>query len=148
MKLLALLAFCLASVVAIAAEHPKEYYDPEVQKLIKVQQFVFGPVGFDRQPSNGERAFGALVKRAESVRYFLQVFDNGSPEACCYAMVALREFSPELFADAVTKFRANAPTTITVADGENASEVATEKIVDSINRGFYRKYFLQYESER
>jgi hypothetical protein len=145
MKVLATLIFGLIAFVASAAEHPKEYYDPDVQRLIKVERFAFGPVGFDQTISDGEKAFGAIVQKAEAVRYVLQVFDHGTVEARCYALVALREYSPQLFSDSVDIFLNTAPAAIAVQEGTIVSPVTPQKVLENIRRGLYHKYFEQYE---
>lgn len=153
MKFFAALAFSVFAVAASAAdrpppEHPPEYYYPEVQRLIYAAQFAFGPSGFRHETSEGERAFTAVVNKKDAVRCMLQVFQYGTGEGRCYAMVALREYSPELFRDVLTSFRDDHPDTITVVEGSIISHVPAMKVADSINRGFYRKYFEQHEGEK
>lgn len=147
MKRLVFLVLFLVSLAGSAAEHPKEYYDPDVQRLIAVQEFAFGPVGVKGELSVGEQAFAAILKKKASVRYIVAAFDNGTPEARCYALVALREFSPQLFSDSEPTLRNNSPYGIAVRDGMTVKAVPTPKILDAIEGGNYRRYFVQHDQE-
>jgi hypothetical protein len=121
MKILALLACCVLPLAA--AEKPKAYYYPDVQHLITIRHFAFGPTGFTREMSEGERAFSTIVKKKDAIRCMLAVFDHGTPEAQCYALVALREFSSELFAQSVATFQTNPPENIRTLDGAAESAI-------------------------
>lgn len=92
MKTLAFIGLLLiATFVRAAAERPQEYYDPDVQRLIKAEIFAFGGIGIAGQTSEGEAAFGAVVRKKEAIRFILAAFEYGSEHARCYALVALRE---------------------------------------------------------
>ncbi len=148
MKMFALLLFSFVSLGALAAEHPKEYYDPDVQRLMAVQAFAFGPTGFKHELSAGEQAFSAIVKKKNAIRCLLQVFDHGTGEGKCYALVALREFSPELYVSTASSFRLDQIPEIRIIDGEAIRLVPTTKVIDDIQRGLYQKYFRQHEDEK
>lgn len=147
MRALAFVTLCLAALIATAAEHPDEYYDPDVQHLMSVQGFAFGPTGPVNRPSAGEQAFAAIVQKPQAIRCMLQVFDHGTAEAKCYALVALREYSTELFVSAGTSFRLDQMPEIRVIDGETIRAVPATKVLDDIRRGRYQKYFRKYEDE-
>lgn len=144
---LAVLSAFAFGATASAAEHPKEYYDPDVQRLMHVEAFAFGPTGFKREPSAGERAFAAIVKKKDAIRCMVQVFDHGTAEGKCYALVALREFSGELYVRTASTFRLDEMPVIRTIDGEAIKPVPTQDILDAIHQGLYQKYFRQYEDE-
>lgn len=148
MRLVALAIFSVFAVLAFGAEHPKEYYDPDVQRLMAVQAFAFGPTGFKRELSTGEQAFSAIVKKKEAIRCLLQVYDHGTAEAKCYALVGLREFSAELYVSTASSFRLDEMPEVRTIDGEAIKPVPTTKILEKIQQGLYQKYFRQHEDEK
>lgn len=143
-----LLALALFATLARAAdERPKEYYDPDVQRMLKVTCFAFGPVGFVGGTSEGEAAFAQIVRKKEVIRYILACFEHGAVHARCYALVALRESSPSFFRAAIAAMRKNPPKKITTMSGCVISEEEPEKILAAIESGAYAGYFKQHEEK-
>jgi hypothetical protein len=140
MKALPLVALILVSLVALADEGPPELGDSDVQRLIEVEEFAFGGVGAAGTISSGESAFAAILKKKEAIRYLMAAFGAGSPEAQCYALVALRELSPELFVSSVAKFLTDSSTKITVTRGCDMTKEERAAVVSRIENGDYAKY--------
>jgi hypothetical protein len=134
-------------LIARSGEHPVEFYDADVQRLVSVEWFAFGGIGYAGMTSVGEKAFGALVKKKEAIRYILAAFDYGNPEARCYALVALRESSPKLFSERLASFRKQLPKKITTMCGCIVSEDKPSDVLAAIEAGKYAEYFKQYEKE-
>jgi hypothetical protein len=147
-KFLIIVASLLCFILARAAEHADEYYDPDVQRLMNVNLLAFGPVGFAGITSDGEKAFAALVRKKEAIRYVMQVFDHGTPEAQCYALIALREYSDELYDQCKTRFWNSSPDKIATMTGCIVSAEDTGKVLGAIERGAYRHYFTEYEAAK
>lgn len=147
MKVVVFLALCFVSLVATAAEHPKEYYDPDVQRLMNVQGFAFGPTGPVNARSAGEQAFAAILQKPQAIRCMLQVFDHGTAEAKCYALVALREYSTDLFVSAASSFRLDQMPEVRIIEGETIRPAPATKVIDDIRRGMYEKDFRKYQDE-
>lgn len=149
MKTLILFTLCLLASHLGAEERarPKEFFDPDVQRLVKVGMFAFGGVGFGGQTSDGEAAFGAVVRKKEAIRYIMAVFEYGSAHAQCYALVALRESSPELFRESMARMRKNPPKEIAVMSGCIMSHVSPKELFDAIEAGHYSDWFKHYEEK-
>lgn len=147
MRAFAFFALCLTWLVPAMAEHPKEYYDPDVQRLMAVEGFAFGPTGPTAAPCAGERAFAAIIRKPAAIRCMLQVFDHGTAEAKCYALIALREYSVDLYRQCVGAMRLDQTPVVALIDGERVRPVPMTKMLDDIGHGMYRKYFRQYEDE-
>ncbi|HVU16109.1 MAG TPA: hypothetical protein VHD32_04255 [Candidatus Didemnitutus sp.] len=139
-------AFCVLSAFAWAAEdRPNEYFDPDVQRLIKADMFAFGGVGFVGRISDGEKAFGAIVRKKEAIRFIVAAFEYGGEHARCYALVALRETSPSLFRESIARVRKTPPKKITVMSGCVMSHMKPETVYDAIEAGTYAEWFKHYE---
>lgn len=148
MRFIATLAFCWACLAALGAEpkpKPKEYYDPDVQKLIAVEWFAWGEIGLAKERSAGEKAFAAILKKEQAIRYLLTAFDHGTPEARCYVLVALREMSDALYDACDEAFRSDPPRTIYVVTRGDGRFETPAKVNADIARGVYRKHFVEHE---
>lgn len=148
MKTIAFTCLLLLPLLLIAGEEkPQEFYDPDVQRLLHVPFFALGGVGIAGQTSEGEAAFGAIVKRKESLRLFIAAFEYGDAASRCYSLIALRELSPELFHESVTRVRKNPPKKITMMHGCLMSKAKPETIYDAIEAGNYAEYFKRYQGK-
>ena len=146
MKAIALLGVLLATAFARGAEaRPTEYYDPDVQRLIKVQMFAFGGVGLGGGISQGEASFGAIVRKQGAIRYIMAAFEYGSTPARCYALIALRESSPVLFRAALSAIRKRPPEKLRTASGCLVMERDAKGILDAIEAGAYASEFKRHE---
>lgn len=148
MRMLALVALCMLSLGASAPEKQKEFYDPDVQKLIAVNVFAFGSIGYAGELSDGEKAFAAILKKKESIRYILAAFDHGTPEAKCYALVALREMSDALYDTSELAVRKDPPSQIVTQQGTEVKPLHPSKVLAAIDAGHFRKYFKDHEDEK
>jgi hypothetical protein len=91
-----LLLFLLGFGPAVA--DPTSYsVDPDVKALSEVKLFSFGVVGMVGI-SKGEGQLWRLVKKDEAVKYFMEVYNRGTPEAKVYALAYFHHSAPELFA--------------------------------------------------
>lgn len=95
-----------------------------VDTLTRVHLFAFGGVGFSGRTSEGEKAYRALAALPNALEYFLSVYTHGTPEACCYALVAIRRLDATKFQELLTSIRQS-----TVAVNEaNGCILFTEKL--------------------
>lgn len=149
MKKLILIALCgICAVLRAADERPLEFYDPDVQRLIKTEVFAFGGVGVAGRTSDGEAAFAAVVKKTEAIRYVLAAFEYGNDHARCYALVALRESSPQLFRESMARLRKRPPKQIVTMSGCIMSHGEPEHIFKAIEAGEYAEWFKRHEEIR
>jgi hypothetical protein len=149
MKKILLATFFLFTVILhAAAERPTEFYDPDVQRLLQVNLFAFGGIGVGGRTSEGEDAFGAIVRKKEAIRFILAVFEYGGDHAKCYALVALRESSPQLFRESIARLRKNPPKEITMMSGCLMSHPKPEKVLAAIEAGSYATWFKHHEEKK
>lgn len=137
----------LHASLAHAAERrrPEAFYDPDVQNLLAVRHFAFGPVGDGGHTSPGEAALGRIVRKREAIRYLLTAFEYGEAHARCYALVGLREASPELFPAALATARKNAPATLSILGGCLITRVEPARLLADIEAGAYAADFQRLE---
>ena len=131
-----------------AEERPQEFYDPDVQRLLHVPFLAFGGVGIAGRTSEGEAAFGAIVRKKESIRFFIAAFEYGNAPARCYALIALRELSPEFFRESIARVRKNPPTKIMMMNGCVMSKAKPETVYNAIEAGNYAEHFTRHVKER
>jgi len=124
-----------------------ELRDPEVQRLLKAIYFAFGPAGIAGGASQGEIAFGRIAARSDATRFFSMVFDQGAAPARCYALVALRELSPELFRTAMAAMRESAPKNIVTINGCLISFIASDELLTAIEKGTYAADFKRCQEK-
>jgi hypothetical protein len=145
MKSLLLGLSLFAAAFAQAADRPDEYYDRDVQRLIHTEFFAFGGTGFAGSTSEGEAAFGRIVGKKEAIRHLWAAFEHGSDYSRCYALVALRESSPELYRRAMAWFRQHPPSRIKTMKGCIVEEEEAGAVLDAIEAGRYADHFKKYE---
>lgn len=148
MKTVLLALSLLAASLAQAAELPAEYYDQDVQRLIKTDFFAFGGIGFAGSTSEGEVAFGRIVRKKEAIRYILAAFEHGSDCSRCYALVALRESSPEFYRSALAWLRKHPPKKIKTMSGCIIRDDESDAVINAIDAGEYAEYFKKYEAKK
>lgn len=149
MKALARLLLLLFASLAHAGERrPEAFYDPDVQRLLAVRDFSFGPVGYGGGTSAGEAAFGRIVRKPEAIRYLLAAFEYGNAHAQCYALVGLREASPEFFRAALVTARATPRGYIMIFSGCMGKETKPMKVFAEIEAGAYAANFKRHEERR
>lgn len=145
-RFLALLLFC-TGLARGESSPPQEYYDPAVQVLIHADSLTFG--GGLSGLSQGEIAFGQIVRKKEAIRYILAAFEYGNPQGQCYALIALRESSEPLFRAALAAVRKNPPkTTIPSYQGCFVRQLAPYSVYADIEVGAYASAFKSYEAKR
>lgn len=138
MKTLGFICLVLFTALTRAADQrAEEFYDADVQRLIHVSYFAFGGVGIAGVTSPGEAAFRAIVRKQAAIHYILAAFESGNEPARCYALVALRESSPELFKEYLARVRQNPPKTISVMSSCIMGEEKPETIFAAIEAGAY-----------
>ncbi len=149
MKTIAFTSLLLLPLLLIYAgeERPQEFYDPDVQRLLHVPSLAFGGVGITGQTSEGEAAFQAIVKKKESIRFFIVAFEYGDAPARCYSLIALRELSPEVFRESLARARKNLPKKIMMMHGCVMSKAKPETVYDAIEAGNYAEYFKRYQGK-
>jgi hypothetical protein len=97
-----IISVLVVGLVVFAAAAPTQTEienDPDVQKLIKTAYFGFGPLGLSAgaKVTEGEAAMRRLLKKPDGIRYFFPVFDRGTLEGKCYALVIFRTLAPDYF---------------------------------------------------
>ncbi len=132
---------CLPAAAACAA---KPAAPDLADTLAKVNVFAFGGVGFAGQTSHGETAYRALIALPAAPQLFAEVYARGTPEACCYALVALRRVDPAKFQQLLATVRLSA-VDVNEVQGCNMSKEKLGMVARQIANGFYDQ---QVDSDR
>lgn len=144
------IVFCVVAAVASATESkkPDEYFDPHVRELASAKVVRLGKNDSVHViKESGDLAFGEILAKRNSLRCMVTVFNYGSDEGRCYALIALREMSPQYFVQALKWFRAHAPRKLRVYSGDSIMRSETSTFLDDIEAGQYRWYFEKKERE-
>ena len=128
-----------------AEERPREYDDVDVQRLLHVPFLAFGGVGIAGRTSDGEAAFGAIVRKKDSIRFFIAAFEYGDAPARCYALIALREMDPEIFRQSLGRVRKNPPKKIMMMHGCVISTAKPETVYAAIEAGKYAEHLKRHQ---
>jgi len=109
-------------------------------RLQETKLFAFGGIGFAGTTSSGELALREILKSDSSSAIFMEVFEKSTPEGKCYALVALREISPDLFKKCSDIFRKNLPSQVHTMSGCLGEEIAGWRALAEIETGTYTKF--------
>lgn len=98
MRLQALVLFCgfTLALPAIAADENQYSVDANVQALTKVRLFAFDMIAMSGR-STGETLVGRILKKDDAIKYLMEVYNRGTPEAKVYALASFHYLAPELF---------------------------------------------------
>ena len=98
MRLQALvLLFSLSlALPAIAADENQYSVDANVRALAKVKLFAFDVIAMSGK-SSGETLVSRILKKDDAIKYLVEVYNRGTPEAKVYALASFHYLAPELF---------------------------------------------------
>lgn len=95
-RLTSLLLFLCVVPAGFSTEPTIYSVDKDVRALSEVKLFAFdmiSMVGISR----GEGLLWRLVKKEDALKYFMEVYNTGTPEAKVYALAYFHHSAPELF---------------------------------------------------
>jgi hypothetical protein len=67
-----------------------------VRALTKVNLFAFDMIAMSGR-SSGEILLGRILKKEDSIKYLLEVYNRGTPEAKVYALASFHYLAPKVF---------------------------------------------------
>jgi len=135
--------FCFVN--AAETNPPPEFYDHDVKQLMAAEIVRFDSMSVPFGQHDGNAAFREILKKENFLRCFVTVFNYGNPQACCYALIALREISPFYFRECMARFRKSAPKTVKTYSDVYVPNSDAKKLLDDIESGAYRWYFERSE---
>jgi hypothetical protein len=112
--------------------------DETFERLAKVEIFAFGPVGYAGTTSAGEKDYKAILSRPTALADFERLYSSGNVMAKAYALVGIRNFSPERFIALAQPMR-NSKERITTMHGCIVSHESLGAIVKQIESGRYSR---------
>jgi hypothetical protein len=113
-------------------------FNSDVQTLLKVTYFGFGPFGYaGKGPTTGEAALKRIMKKDEAIKFLMPVFEHGTPEGKCYALAGFRLLSKGYFDSSCIRISRWNDTKIKTFSGCVITEETLEKVVNSIRAGEY-----------
>jgi hypothetical protein len=110
--------------------------DPIVDRIAKVDLFAFGGIGFTGVISQGEKDYRSILSRASAEADFERIFAVGSPEAKCYALVALRKLNSQRFTALISRLRSS-KRAVATAHGCNMMNERLAALSERIRAGDY-----------
>ena len=87
----------IAVLVAVGIAQAGESIDSTFNRLAKVDQFAFGPIGYAGVISQGEKDYKFVLSRSSALEDLEKLYSVGNPQAKCYALVGIRKLSPSRF---------------------------------------------------
>jgi hypothetical protein len=79
--------------------------DTVLLRLLKVQQFAFGPTGYAGKTSVGEKDFKTILARSSALTDFEKLFSQGNIQAKAYALVGIYKLNPTRFTELARPLR-------------------------------------------
>ena len=133
---LALTLVALFSAPALGAD--EDYtYDKDVQTLLKTAYFGFGYIGMSPNITEGEAALKRIMKKDEAIRFLFPVFDHGTPEGKCYALIGIRLLAHDYFESSCKRIARWNDSKIKTVAGCIVGDVKLVKVVHAIREGRY-----------
>ena len=96
---------CAQSVPTLSASLPST----PLLSITEAKIFALGPVGYAAETSQEERQFKAIMalKPDKAKQEFERLYSSGNPQAMSYALVGMRKFDHERYAELLTSARAS-----------------------------------------
>lgn len=138
----ALLALIVVGLLCFPALHAADEdftYDKDVQTLLKTSHFGVGPIGMGKTPNitEGEAALKRIMKKDEAIRFLFPVFDHGTPEGKCYALIGFRLLAPDYFESSCKRIARWNDSKIKTVAGCLIGDVKLAEVVQAIREGRY-----------
>ncbi len=140
----AFLAFTFFALIAIPALHSADedyVYDKDVQTLLKTAHFGLGPIGMSPNITEGEAALKRIVKKDDAIRFLFPIFDHGTPEGKCYALIGFRLLAPDYFESSCKRIARWNDSKIKTVAGCIVGDAKLVEVVQAIRQGRYDSAF-------
>jgi len=138
MRALHFFTLLLASMGLLAAATDEQYLDSkDVQILLKTTHFGFGSVGMGPNVPEGEAALRRIMQKDDAMQFLLPVFEHGTAEGKCYALVGFRLLSPKHFEASCQRLARWNNITINTVSGCIVDKTKLAEVVQTIQAGTY-----------
>ena len=117
--------------------------DP-LQALSSIHDFAFGGIGVAGTTSEGEVAFRELYNRPSAKEDFLKLLNSGSPQAKCYALVALRSLNSQTYSSKIEEYKKD-KTKVTTIGGCVIAVFPMSSVAANIEAGYYDSYIKKHK---
>jgi hypothetical protein len=88
---------CTVLIFMAAQTYAEQPPEAVVGRLIKVEYFAFGGVGYAGIVSPGEKDFRNVMARSNALELLKQIYQHGNAQARCYALSGIRKLDPDEF---------------------------------------------------
>ena len=123
-------------------------YDKDVQTLLRTAYFGFGLVGASpRGITEGEGALRRIMKSDEAMKFLMPVFEHGTPEGKCYALIGFRLLSPSYFESSCKRVSQWNNSKIKSFSGCIILDLTLRDVVQAIREGRYDDEVLGGKTE-
>lgn len=128
----------LSSLTAVAGAADEQYiHEKDVQTLLKTAYFGFGPIGMTPNVTEGEAALKRILKLDDAINYLFPVFEHGTLEGKCYALVGFRLLAPKHFEASCERLGRWNDSKVKTASGCIIGESKLGDVVQKIRAGEY-----------
>jgi hypothetical protein len=117
--------------------------DP-LKTLSSIHDFAFGGIGVAGTTSEGEVVFREIYNRPSAKDDFLKLLNSGNPQARCYALVALRGLSPQIYSSEIEKYKKD-KTKVTTIGGCMIAVFPMSSVATNIEAGYYDSYIKKHK---
>ena len=131
-------AWFMTILLLIAIPQTVQKADTAVERLTRVERFVFGGVGIAGVISSGEEDYRAILARPSATADFERLFSTGNIQARCYALVGIRKLNPERFKELKQSLR-NSNKQVATMKGCIVSHEPLEDVIKQIDAGRYSR---------
>jgi len=136
--LLMTLLVLLAGASSLPAQEQSMTDEEATKKLMKVDMFALGPVGFAATTSEGETCFDQLLKAKDAKARFTRVIKYGGMPGKLYALLAFKKLAPKEFPTLAQPFLKNNQK-VQIMQGCIVSERPASLLAQEIVDGVYDK---------
>ncbi|MEO6874233.1 MAG: hypothetical protein ABI222_05375 [Opitutaceae bacterium] len=134
---LALFFAAVLSQVSLPAADRDYTVNQDVQILLKTPFFCFGPVDMRPGIPEGETALRRIMKQDDAIRYLIPVFEHGTFEGKCYALVGFRLLAPTYFESSCQRLARWHDSKIKTMEGCIVSDRKLAEVIQLVRAGNY-----------
>ena len=113
--------------------------DPAFSRLVHVDRFAFGGIGYAGVISQGEKDYKNILARPSALEQFERVLSAGNPQGKSYALVGIRKLSPARFEELSRSLRGSKEM-VTTEHGCIELHETVRAVVEQIQKGQYSNY--------
>lgn len=113
--------------------------DPAFSRLVHVDRFAFGGIGYAGVISQGEKDYKNILARRSALEQFERVLSEGNPQGKSYALVGIRKLNPGRFEELSRSLRGSKEM-VTTEHGCIELRESMRAVVEQIKKDQYSNY--------